>query len=144
MKTLIKFLLNALVAWLAGCLFIAATLYFSNGGVDFTTTDIMGFSVLSVIASGILMLVVYTPSLYWLKRRQGGVSPRHKFPLLTGVVCNVPVFIALALLIDKKMLAAEAFGFMLTFLVIGVSFGYGFTLAQASDGRLTPDVVNKT
>ena len=129
MKVAIRFLLNALVAWIAGCLFIVATLYFSNAGADFTVTDIMGFSVLSVIASGILMLAVYTPSLYWLKRRQGGVSPRHKFSLLTGVVCNVPVFIVFALLIDRKMVAAEALGFMLTFLVIGLSFGYGFTLS---------------
>ena len=130
MKAVIKFLLNALVAWVAGCLFITATLYFSNAGADFTITDIMGFSVLSIIASGILMLVVYTPSLYWLKRRQGGISPRHRFPLLTGVICNVPVFIMFALLIGRKMPAAEAFGFMLTFLVIGVSFGYGFTVSR--------------
>ena len=130
MKTVLKFLLNAVVAWLIGCLFITATLYFSNAGADFTITDIMGFSVLSIIASGILMLAVYTPSLYWLKRRQGGVNPRHRFPLLTGVICNVPVFIMFALLIDRKMPATEAFGFMLTFLIIGVSFGFGFTLAQ--------------
>ena len=130
MKTIFKFVVNAVVAWLVGCLFITLTLYFSNAGADFTMTDIMGFSVLSIIASGILMLVVYTPSLLWLKRRQGGISPRHRFPLLTGVVCNIPVFIMFALLIDRKMPAAEAFGFMLTFLVIGVSFGYGFTLGH--------------
>ena len=130
MKTVLKFVLNAFVAWLIGCLFITVTLYFSNGGVDFTVKDITGFSVLSIIASGILMLAVYTPSLYWLKRRQGGVSPRHKFPLLTGVICNVPVFIIFALLIGRKMTAPEAIGFMLVFLVIGVSFGYGFTLPQ--------------
>jgi len=130
MKTILKFVLNAVVAWLVGCLFITATLYFSNSGADFTLTDIMGFSVLSIIASGILMLAVYTPSLYWLKRRQGGMSPRHRFPLLTGVICNVPVFIIFALLIDRKMVATEALGFMLTFLIIGVSFGFGFTLAQ--------------
>ena len=130
MKVAIEFLLNALVAWLAGFLFIVATLYFSNSGADFTVTDIMGFSVLSVIASGILMLAVYTPSLYWLRRRLGGVSPRHKFLLLTGVVCNVPMFILFTLLIDRKMSAPEAVGFMLTFLVIGLSFGYGFTLVR--------------
>ena len=140
MKTILKFVLNAFVAWLIGCLFITVTLYFSNSGVDFTITDITGFSVLSIIASGILMLAVYTPSLYWLKRRQGGLNPRHRFPLLTGVICNIPVFIMLAFLINRKMVAAEAFGFMFTFLVIGVSFGYGFTLAQV---RSRPDVVNK-
>ena len=135
MKTVLKFVLNAVVAWLVGCLFIAATLYFSNAGADFTVTDIMGFSMLSIIASGILMLAVYTPSLYWLKRRQGGLNPRHRFPLLAGVICNVPVFIILVLLIGRKMPAAEAFGFMLTFLVIGASFGYGFTLAQVRPSR---------
>ena len=91
MKPVIKFVLNAFVAWLAGFVFILATLYFSNSGADFTATDITGFGVISIIVSGILMLVVYLPSLYWLKRRLGGVSPRSRFPLLTGIVCNVPV-----------------------------------------------------
>jgi hypothetical protein len=87
---LVKLLFNAVVAWALGLAFIAATLYFSNGGADFTPTDLMGFSVLAVVASGLLMLVLYLPSLYWLKRRRGGVKPRIKFMLLTGFFCNLP------------------------------------------------------
>src|SRR5919112_3383833 len=100
---LIKLLCNAVIAWTLGLVFIAATLYFTNGGVDFTTTDLMGFGVMAIVASGLLMLVLYLPTLYWLKRRRGGVTPRRDFLLLTGVLCNVPLFILLATLINRKM-----------------------------------------
>ena len=75
---LVKLIFNAVVAWALGLAFIAATLYFSNSGTDFTTTDLMGFGVLAVVASGLLMLVLYLPGLYWLKRR-GGVKATNKF-----------------------------------------------------------------
>ena len=54
---LVKLLFNAVVAWALGLAFIAATLYFSNSGADFTTTGLMGFGMLAVVASGLLMLV---------------------------------------------------------------------------------------
>ncbi|HET9710956.1 MAG TPA: hypothetical protein VFP64_03710, partial [Pyrinomonadaceae bacterium] len=106
------------------------TLYFTNGGADFTTTDLVGFGVLAVVASGLLMLALYLPSLYWLKRRRGGVKPRLEFALLTGLLCNIPVFIFLLTLINRKMVLSEALGFIATFLIIGSVFGFGFTLAQ--------------
>src|SRR5215217_8846983 len=131
---LVKLLFTAMTAWAVGLVFISATLYFSNGGVDFTTTDVMGFGVLAVVASGLLMLVLYLPSLYWLKRRRGGVTPRINFMLLTGVLCNVPVIIFLLTLINRKVVLSEALGFIATFLIIGSVFGFGFTLAQ-HEGR---------
>ena len=124
----VKLLCNAVIAWTLGLAFIAATLYFTNGGVDFTTTDLMGFGVMAIVASGLLMLVLYLPTLYWLKRRRGGVRPRRDFLLLTGVLCNVPLFIILIALINRKMVLSEALGFMATFLIIGAVFGLGFTL----------------
>ena len=126
----LKLLFTALVAWALGLAFICATLYFTNGGADFTITDIMGFGVMAVVASGVLMLVLYLPSLYWLKRRRGGVEPRRDFILLTGFVCNLPLFITLIILINRKMSLSEALGFIATFLIIGVVFGYGFTVAH--------------
>lgn len=129
---LVKLLFNAVVAWAMGLAFIAATLYFSNGGADFTMTDLMGFGVLAVVASGLLMLVLYLPSLYWLKRRRGGVTPRRDFLLLAGVVCNAPIFIILVTLINRKVGLSEALGFMATFLIIGSVFGLGFTWAQGN------------
>src|SRR5215213_11065546 len=96
---LLKLLLNALVAWTLGIAAIAGVLYFSNGGSDFTVTDLTGFGVLAIVVSGLLMLVLYLPSLYWLKRRRGAVTPRRDFLLLTGVLCNLPVIIFLLALI---------------------------------------------
>jgi hypothetical protein len=129
MTTIFKLLVNATIAWIAGLAFISVTLYVSNDGADFTTTDLMGFGVMAGVASALLMLAIYLPSLYWLRRRLGGVRPRNRFLLLTGLVCNLPIFLLLAILINRKMSALEAVGFMLTFLIIGASFGLGFTFA---------------
>src|SRR5215213_3362313 len=83
---ILKLLLNALIAWTLGIAAIATVLYFSNGGADLT-----GFGVMAVVVSGLSMLVLYLPSLYWLKRRRGGVNRRLDFVLLTGLLCNVPI-----------------------------------------------------
>lgn len=128
---LVKLFFNAIAAWVLGLAFIAATLYFPNDGADFTVTDLSGFGVMAVVASGILMLLLYLPSLYWLKRRRGGIRPRIEFLLLTGLLCNLPIFILLLTLINRKMSLSEALGFMATFLVIGSVFGLGFTWAQS-------------
>ena len=125
---LLKLLLNALIAWILGLAAIAAVLYFSNGGVDFTVTDFSGFGVMAVVVSGVLMLVLYLPSLYWLRRRRGGVERRIDFVLLTGLLCNVPIIIFLLALVNRKMVLGEALGFILSFLIIGSAFGLGFTL----------------
>lgn len=127
---LVKLLLNAVVAWALGLAFIAATLYFTNDGADFTTADLMGFGVLAIVASGLLMLLLYLPGLYWLKRRRGAVRPRMSFVLLTGLFCNIPLFITLLILINRKMSLSEAIGFILTFLIIGSVFGLGFTMVH--------------
>ena len=126
---ILKLFLNALIAWTLGLAAIAAVLYFSNGGVDFTMTDLTGFGVMAVVVSGLLMLVLYLPSLYWLRRRRGGVNRRIEFMLLAGLLCNVPIFIFLLALVNRKMVLSEALGFIATFLIIGSAFGLGFTLA---------------
>jgi len=135
MKTILKLLINAAIAWIVGLAFIGVTLYLSNDGADFTATDLMGFGVMSIVASGLLMLAIYLPSLYWLRRRLKGLHPRNRFVALAGVVCNVSIFLLLAFLINRKMSAAEALGFMLTFLMIGASFGFGFTFIEQSSTR---------
>jgi len=127
---LVKLFLSAMLAWAVGLVFIATTLYFSNGGADFSVTDVMGFGVLATVASGLLMLVLYLPGLYWLKRRRNSVKPRKDFMLLTGFVCNLPVFITLIILINRKMALSEALGFIATFVIIGSVFGLAFTLVH--------------
>jgi len=127
---LVKLIVSAVVAWFLGLASIAAILYFTNGGADFTVTDLTGFGTLAIAVSGLLMLVLYLPMLYWLKRRRGGVKPRLDFLLLTGLFCNIPLFIFLLALINRKMALGEALGFIATFLIIGSVFGFGFTVAQ--------------
>ena len=126
---LLKLFLTATVAWILGLAAIAATLYFTNGGADFTMIDLTGFGVMAILVSGLLMLVLYLPSLYWLKRRRGSVKPRLKFILLSGLLCNVPLIIFLLALVNRKMVLSEALGFIAMFLIIGSAFGFGFTLA---------------
>jgi len=126
----LKLLLSAIVAWALGLVVIATLLYFGNSGADFTFTDISGFGVLAIVVSGLSMLVLYLPSLYWLKRRRGGVRPRRDFLLLTGLICNLPLIAAVLILVNRKMVLSEALGFIATFFVIGSVFGLGFTLVQ--------------
>ena len=127
---ILKLLFSAVAAWAVGVAFIAAVLYFKNGGVDFTVTDVSGFGVMAVVASGLLMVVLYLPSLYWLKKRRGGTRPRIEFPVLTGLLCNLPLFVVLLMLVERKMVLSEALGFIATFLIIGSVFGLGFTFAH--------------
>ena len=125
----VKLFASAMAGWALGIALIAAILFFKNGGVDFTVTDFSGFAVMAIVFSGLLMLVLYLPSLYWLKRRRHGVKPRLDFLLLTGVLCNLPVFILCLTFTNRTMVLSETIGFIATFLVIGAVFGLGFTLA---------------
>jgi hypothetical protein len=131
LSTVIKLLLNAVVAWVTGVLSIAANLYFTNNGADFTLIDLTGFGVITIVVSGVMMLLLYLPTLYKLRGRVGIFHRRMKSALITGVVCNLPIFIFLAFLINRKMSASEAVGFMVTFLIMGISFGLGFTFVRS-------------
>jgi hypothetical protein len=121
----LRLLLTAIVSWLAGLLVIAGVLYFSNGGADFSVPDILGFGGLVVVGSGLVMILWYLPTLFWL-RRSKAISRPWVFPLASGVLLNLPIFLALFWLIGRKMAAGEAVLFMLAFLVIGSIFGGGF------------------
>lgn len=123
MGKIFKLILTAFAAWLTGLGMIALRLYLSNSGVDFTLTDVMGFGSLFVIASGVIMLLVYLPGLFWFRRK----SARGLwYPLFSGLPLNLPVFILLSLLIGRKMVASEALTFMLIFFLAGAVFGLGF------------------
>jgi hypothetical protein len=126
MKKIAKLVLAGVAAWIGGLGVILTLLYFGNGGSDFTLTDFMGFGVLFVLASTLLMLGVYLPGLFWFRGRS---QNRILFPLFSGLLLNLPIFVLLAILIGRKVSASEAFGFMLTFLVAGLVFGFGFAAA---------------
>lgn len=123
MKTILKVFIAMLAAWIGGLAVILLQLYFGNGGSDFTFTDFMGFGVLFVAASGLLMLAVYFPGLLWFRRK---TSNQLLFPIFSGLLLNLPIFIVLGILAGRKMSPTEALGFMLTFLTAGLLFGFVF------------------
>ena len=125
MKKIAQLLLALIAAWFGGLIVIFTLLYFANGGSDFTREDLMGFGVLFVVASTLLMLGVYLPALFWLRRRN---QKRILFPLFTAVVLNLPIYLLLVILIGRKVSSSEALGFMLTLLVAGLIFGSLFVL----------------
>jgi hypothetical protein len=127
MKRIAKLFLAALLAWIGGLIVISVVLYFGNSGSDFTLTDLMGFGVLFLVASTLLMMLVYLPGLFWLRRKN---RKRILFPLFSGLLLNLPVFVFLAILIGRKMSASESIGFMLTFLVAGLVFGLAFARTE--------------
>ncbi len=127
---ILKLLFSAVAAWLVGLVLVAVSLYLSNGGADFTLHDFMGFGFLLLPASGLLMVLIYLPGLVWLRKKSVSRKTPILFPLLCGLVLNVPVFALLAVLIGRKMSATEALLFMLTFMFIGFTFGLGFLWSQ--------------
>jgi hypothetical protein len=125
-----KLLISALAAWVVGLVLVAISLYLTNNGADFTLHDFMGFGFLLLPASGLLMAFIYLPGLLWLRRRLIARQNPLLLPLMCGFVLNTPVFAFLAFLIGRKMSAGEALLFMLTFALIGFTFGLGFIWSQ--------------
>ena len=125
----IRMFLTALVAWVSGLVLISVVLYFSNGGVDFSFIDIVGFGGIIVIGSAILLLIYYLPAMFWLRRK---TSRPLSFAFTGGLILNLPVFILFYSLIGRKMVSSEAILFMLTFLIMGAIFGLGFLWSQLS------------
>jgi hypothetical protein len=124
-------LLTAIGAWTAALIVIAAVLYFSNGGADFSLADIIGFGGVMIIGSGLLMLCWYLPVLLWWQRRKAPPRPLSLL-IASGVLLNVPIFAALLVLMGRKMAASEAMLFMAIFLIIGAIFGGGFAWSRRS------------
>jgi hypothetical protein len=124
MKKLGRILAAVIAEWIVGLTLILASLYFSNGGVDFTTTDITGFGVMFLVASSLLMLL-YVPVLTLVQRRS---ATRSHFlsPIISGLVLNIPLILLLVFLSGRKMSAPEALTMMLTYVAAGAAFGFAF------------------
>lgn len=122
-----KLILTTLAAWLIGVVTIGIKLLLSHSAAHFTLADVVGFGVLFVNASCMLMLFIYLPALFWLKRKQ---ADRLWYPLSSGLLLNIPVFVLLGLLIGRNLLLSEALTFMLAFFLSGALFGCGFFWAH--------------
>jgi hypothetical protein len=113
-----------LASWLIGLGVISAISYLIYDELSFA--DVLGFGGMSLIASVFVFTVLYAPGLFWLRRRLRGCEPAILFPLASSLFLNAPLFMLLALMAGRKMVASEAILFASGFLTMGLVFGLGF------------------
>lgn len=123
-KNLFRIILVALGSWLIGLGVISAISYFVYD--ELSLADFLGFAGMSLIASAFVFTALYAPGLFWLRRRLKGCEPAIFFPLAAALFLNAPLFMTLALLAGRKMVASEAILFASGFLTMGLMFGLGF------------------
>jgi hypothetical protein len=123
-----KLALSALVSWLVSLASITAS--FVAGGEPFSRADLFGFGTMSLALTLLMIAILYLPGLFLLKRRLAGVKPAVIFPLVAGVLLNVPAFLLLAYLSDRTLVPQEAHTFALAVMFAGVTFGLGFVWSQ--------------
>ncbi len=123
-KNLLRLIIVALTSWLIGVGVISAISYFIYEELSFA--DLLGFGGMSLIASVFVFTGLYAPGLFWLRRRLRGCEPAILFPLASALFLNAPLFMVLALLAGRKMVASEAVLFASGFLTMGLVFGLGF------------------
>jgi hypothetical protein len=123
-KNLFRLILVAFTSWLIGLSVISAISYFVYQ--ELSLEDLMGFGGMSLIAAVFVFTVLYAPGLFWLRRRLRGCEPAIYFPLTSALFLNAPLFMLLALMAGRKMVASEAILFASGFLTMGLVFGLGF------------------
>lgn len=131
-------MLVALTSWLVGVGVISAISYFIYE--ELSLADLLGFGGMSLIASVFVFTVLYAPGLFWLRRRLRGCEPAILFPLASALFLNAPLFMLLALLAGRKMVASEAILFASGFLTMGLVFGLGFIWSYRDKTVRAPSV----
>jgi uncharacterized membrane-anchored protein YitT (DUF2179 family) len=120
-----KLISISLGSWLIGLAVILLTFGVVEG-VNLSAADIKGATVTSLIIAALLFSLAYAPSLFWLRKRLGGCRPAAVFPLASGLVLNIPVFLIGMFAIGRTLGASEAFAFIGAFILMGAAFGVGF------------------
>ena len=123
-KNPLKLIVVAFVSWLLGLGVISALSYLIYNELSFA--DLLGFGGMSLIASVFVFTGLYAPGLFWLRRRLRGCEPAVLFPLASALFLNAPLFMLLALMAGRKMVASEAILFASGLLTMGLIFGLGF------------------
>jgi hypothetical protein len=120
-----KLLLAAIFAWVA-CLTTVLTAIFIIDGGTLGIPDLTGAAGATLLVSVFVITLLYIPGLFWLRRRMGGCSPAIRFPLMSSLVLNAPIFLITGLLAGRALVVTEAFVFVGGFIVLGAAFGLGF------------------
>ena len=120
-----KLISISLGSWLLGLSAILLTFSVLEGE-SLSVTDVKGATLMSLMTAALIFSLAYAPSLFWLRRKLGGCRPAAVFPLASGLVLNLPVFLIGLLAIGRTLAATEAFAFIGAFVLMGAAFGLGF------------------
>ncbi|HEX8070774.1 MAG TPA: hypothetical protein VF546_12535 [Pyrinomonadaceae bacterium] len=137
---MLKLFALALLSWLA-CL--ATILTWSYLFIETPSrADVLGFGSLTLLFAAPVCGLLYAPGLFWLRRRLGGCRPALLFPV-AAVLLNAPVFVVslVAARFKASMAVGEHALFIAGFVVMGLTFGYGFARlyrTPPADAALAP------
>jgi len=119
-----KLLAISVSSWLAGLIPVLAITHFVVEPLSFA--DLMGFTVMSLIAALVAIGVLYLPGLFWLRRRMGGCERGVLFSLVAAFILNAPLIVFIGFQAGRSMARSEAILFISLFVVMGLIFGLGF------------------
>lgn len=117
----------AVLSWLG-----ATVIMLSAGAVVYrerpSVADLTGITVITLVASSVLLLSCYLPGLWWLRRRFGGRLTVLQAAVATSVGLNIPAFVVLAVMATRSGVFApgESAWFASKFLLFGLAFGLGY------------------
>lgn len=112
-------------AWLVALLSIMLTFSVAQGQT-LSAADAHSAPATSLMVTALLFSLAYAPALFWLRKRIGACRPALLFPLMSGVVLNVPVFLIEILAIGRTLGPSEALACIGAFFLMGTVFGLGF------------------
>lgn len=128
-----KLVLISLGSWLVGLVLLVSGL---NLIPTSGASQVSGPNLASLIVTALVFSLAYGPWLKWLKTRLGEVSRSSIFPFTSSIILNLPVFLIAMLANGRTLLSAEAYAVMVSFAVMGATFGVGFVWSSARPKRI--------
>jgi uncharacterized membrane protein len=78
------------------------------------------------VVVALLFSLAYAPLLSWLRQKLGGCRPAALFPIASALVLNLPVVVIGIFAIGRTLGPSEAFAFISSFILMGLTFGFAF------------------
>jgi len=120
-----KLIFVYIASWLVGLLSSMLVSYFYYDE-PFSVADLIGFATLSFVPAFLVCALLYTPGLFYLKRKFKGCKPPLLFPIASTLILNAPAGLIILWQTGRTMRSSEAVSFTVIFLVMGFLSGIGF------------------
>jgi hypothetical protein len=120
-----KLIFVYIVSWLVG-LFSSLLVSYFYYDEPFSVADLFGFATLSFVPALLVCALLYTPGLFYLKRKLKECKAPLLFPVVSTFVLNAPAVLIILWQTGRTMRSSEAVSFAVIFLVMGLFSGIGF------------------